>query len=503
MNFINLLSILESKNNLSDKLFKKYLEYQNVNLKDNEIKDLLKLIEKLVRENKSLNIFNGYYIGYEIPQISKEFDLLKITEKSVVNIELKSGADEKGIKKQLIHNKYYLSSLEKDKLYNITYQSSGDKFYILNEKEELNELEIEDLIKILLADTPIKVDLNTLFDPSEFLVSPFNNTDKFMGGEYFLTDQQKKFKKDIIKILEENNHGFCAISGKAGTGKTLLVYDIAKEMILNKKKVLVVHCGKLNNGHVKLKDEYKIDLIPIVSFTEEKINENYDLIIFDEAQRIYSKQLTVILGNNEKSNYLFSYDKTQILGSKDGRYGKNTAGNLFKENIKNHFELSKNIRTNKEIASFIRRFIDKKNNKSQRQYKNITIQNFENMDHVGDYVKNLEENGWRYIAYTSDLKREVAYEKNIIDPSNSLNAHGVIGQEFDNVVVIVGEILLYNKETGKLTYDSPKDGLLYYIPHKMLFQAMTRVRKKLKIIIVDNPDILERCMEILIESKKE
>ncbi|MDQ3076321.1 MAG: hypothetical protein M3Q34_04310 [bacterium] len=41
MNFINLLSILESKNNLSDELFKKYLEYQNIDLKDNETKDLI------------------------------------------------------------------------------------------------------------------------------------------------------------------------------------------------------------------------------------------------------------------------------------------------------------------------------------------------------------------------------------------------------------------------------------------------------------------------------
>ena len=86
MNFINLLSILESKDNLSDELFKKYLEYLNVILKDNEIEDLLKLIKKLVGECQSSNIFDGYYIGYRIPQISKEFDLLRITENSVINI---------------------------------------------------------------------------------------------------------------------------------------------------------------------------------------------------------------------------------------------------------------------------------------------------------------------------------------------------------------------------------------------------------------------------------
>lgn len=491
MNFINLLSILESKNNLSDELFKKYLEYQNVDLKVNETKDLLKLIEKLDGEYQSLNIFDGYYIGYIIPQISKEFDLLKITKSSVINIELKSGASNESIKKQLTQNKYYLDSLGKDKIYNITYQSNEDKLYIIDEKNELDELEVKDLVRILLSETPLKVNLNSLFDPSKFLVSPFNNTDRFIKGEYFLTNQQKEIKNSIVKIIGENEYGSCAISGKAGTGKTLLVYDIAKEMMLNRNKVMIVHCGKLNPGHERLRDIHKIDLIPIKYFTEQKVGENYNLIIFDEAQRIYSKQLTVILNNKEKTNYLFSYDKTQILSHKDGKHGVNIAAELY-ENIINHFELSENIRTNEEIASFIKRFINKKNNVSQRRYKNITIQNFKNMNCVGDYVRNLEGDGWVYISYTNQLWGNPIYETYNINYESLRNAHDVIGQEFDKVVVIVGEKFLY-KEAGELTHQ--RNGP--YMPHKMLFQAMTRVRKKLNIIIVNNPEILERCMEIL------
>lgn len=497
MNFINLLSILESKNNLSDELFKNYLEYQNVNLEDAEIKDLLKLIEKLVSKNKSLNIFDGYYIGYKIPQISKEFDLLKITKSSVIDIELKSGADNEKIKEQLIQNKYYLSTLERNRIYNITYQSNEDKLYIINEKKELNELEVEDLIKILLSEPPLKVDLNLLFDPSKFLVSPFNNTDKFVKGEYFLTDHQKRIKKDIIEIIEKNKYSTFAVSGKAGTGKTLLVYDIAKEMMHYQHKVLIVHCGKLNEGHKKLRDYHGIDLIPIKSFTEQKVAENYNLIIFDEAQRIHSAQLTLILNNKEKFNYLFSYDKTQTLSHKDGKYGANIAAELYGK-IKNHFELSENIRTNKEIASFIRRFIDKKDNASRREYKNITIQNFQKMDHVSGYVKELESDGWIYISYTTMLRGNATYETYNINHQSLRNAHDVIGQEFDKVVVTVGEKFIY-KETGELTH--PVEGP--YMPHKMLFQAITRVRKKLKIIIVNNPKILERCMEILSQPKKE
>ncbi len=491
MEFTNLLSILESKNNLSEELFKKYLEYLNVNLKDNETEDLLKLIEKLFEEYQNSDIFDGYYIGYKIPQISKEFDLLRITKNSVINIELKSGASEESIKKQLIQNKYYLDSLGKEKIYNITYQSNEDRLYILNEKKELSELEVKGLLEVLLTDSPIKENLDSLFDPSEFLVSPFNNTDKFIKGEYFLTDHQIEIKKSILEIMAKNEFGSYAISGKAGTGKTLLVYDIAKEIISNQNKVLIVHCGILNPGHIKLRDDHTFDLISIRAFTEQRVKESYNLIIFDEAQRIRSRQLTVILKNKGKFNYLFSYDKTQTLSLIDGKHGNRSAAELF-EGIKNHFELSENIRTNKEISSFIKRFVNKKENKSQRSYKNVTIQYFENMNCVGGYVKDLEDGGWVYINYTEQLHGSSIYQTYNIHTGSSSNAHGVIGQEFDKVAVIVGEKFLY-KETGELTHTTNGP----YMPHKMLFQAITRVRKELKIIIVNNPEILERCIDIL------
>lgn len=497
MNFINLLSILESKNNLSDDLFSKYLEYLNVNLKDNEKEDLLKFIGKLFGECQIQNIFDGYYIGYKIPQISKEFDLLRITENSIINIELKSGASNESIKNQLIKNRYYLGSLQKDNIYNITYQSNEDKLYILTEKKELVELDVADISRILLLEPPLEVNLDSLFDPSEFLVSPFNNTDRFIKGEYFLTNHQKEIKESIVKIIEDNKYSACAISGKAGTGKTLLVYDIAKEMSLKQKKVLIVHCGKLSDGHEKLRDRHEIDLIPIKFFSGEKFSKKYNLIIFDEAQRIRSKQLKVILENKEKSNYLFSYDKTQTLSHQDGKYGSRSAAELF-EGVKKHFNLTENIRSNTEISSFIKRFIDRKDNVSQRKYKNITIQNFEKIDCVEDYISNLEDCGWVYISYTNLLYGNSIYQTYNINSKTPKNAHDVIGQEFDKVVVIVGKKFAY-KETGELTHQVTNGP---HLPHKMLFQAITRVRKELKIVIVNNPEILERCLEILSSPKK-
>jgi len=71
-------------------------------------------------------------------------------------------------------------------------------------------------------------------------------------------------------------------------------------------------------------------------------------------------------------------------------------------------------------------------------------------------------------------------------------SHEVIGQEFDNVVLIIDKFFYYNKD-NELAYN----GQSFYSAHKMLFQNITRTRKKLNLIIIDNSQILNRCLSIL------
>lgn len=80
---------------------------------------LSKFCEELL-QNKQLpfDIFDGYFLGYSIKQISKEFDLLRFSDDIVINIELKSELDKfegiKKIEKQMEQNNYYLTSLNKN-----------------------------------------------------------------------------------------------------------------------------------------------------------------------------------------------------------------------------------------------------------------------------------------------------------------------------------------------------------------------------------------------------
>ena len=72
-------------------------------------------------------------------------------------------------------------------------------------------------------------------------------------------------------------------------------------------------------------------------------------------------------------------------------------------------------------------------------------------------------------------------------------AHKVIGQEFDNIITIIDKHFFYN-DNGDLAIKGYKP---YYEPSKMLYQIVSRVRNKLCIVIVDNPIILQRCLDII------
>src|SRR5699024_1733614 len=122
-------------------------------------------------------------------------------------------------------------------------------------------------------------DIDDLFEPHKYLVSIFNDTDRFMDDEYFLTQQQKEFKKRIL----DSKAGVCLIEGKPGTGKSLLLYDIAKEMIKN-FKIVLIHCGQLNEGHLKLKMEYGWDILPAKD-SGSIANYEPEVVFIDECQR--------------------------------------------------------------------------------------------------------------------------------------------------------------------------------------------------------------------------
>ena len=154
-------------------------------------------------------------------------------------------------------------------------------------------------------------------------------------------------------------------------------------------------------------------------------------------------------------------------------------------------KLSKKIRTNKELAHFIRCLFNNQKKIEKFDYSNVEINYFDNEKIATSFIKQKILEGWKYINYTPS-RAFMPYNKYSIEEEED-TAHKVIGQEFDNIITIIDKHFFYN-DNGDLAIKGYKP---YYEPSKMLYQIVSRVRNKLCIVIVDNPIILQRCLDII------
>lgn len=108
---------------LLDNSIKNYLSIED--LKEQEKTTINRLCNLIKDTNFEYHFFDNYYINYKIPQLGKEFDLLRIGTEIVINIELKSEKiDSSSIFQQLERNYYYLSFLKKE-IYCYTFVTEG------------------------------------------------------------------------------------------------------------------------------------------------------------------------------------------------------------------------------------------------------------------------------------------------------------------------------------------------------------------------------------------
>lgn len=490
MKNINILSLVQAYSSLQKESYENFLHYHDIKLKNEEVKDLAILVKALSDQTSKKNIFNQFYVGYLIPQIGKEFDLLRFGKKCIINIELKKTSTPAKIQKQLKRNKYYLSFIGGE-VHNYCFQSDIGKLFYLSDNNELKNADFSYLIK-LLEDQQIDniTNIDILFNPSNYLVSPFNSTEKFIKDEYFLTKQQETVKAEILNTIEnETTASFISVTGSAGTGKTLLTYDIAKELRLNGKKPLIIHCGILNNGQDKLKSEHGWVITSIKYYYTHELSD-YDLVIIDEAQRIKSDQLTNIVEKIQLVNgkCIFSYDKSQTLATWEEKRNIDDYINNI-STIVTH-KLTEKIRTNKEISLFMKALFYSKSAIKQLSKDNIQLNYFNNIEDAKDYLETLDNQEWEILHFTpSQYNKE--HHENYSDFSHK-TSHRVIGQEFENVVITIDKLFFYD-ENGELKYR----GSTYYDATKMLFQNITRTRKRLNIVIINNDEILDRCVSVL------
>ena len=393
MKSINIQSLLQANVSLEKNVFEGFVKHYGIEIRDAELVDMMDLVVCVKALQPSIKVFDKFYVGYKIPQIGKEFDLLRFSEDSIINIEIKRKCTVEEIRKQLIRNKYYLSFIGRE-VYSFSFISDSKELYFLTSKSEIEKTTFEVLVKLLnqqmANDSEI---IDELFNPSDYLVSPFNTTRKFLNNEYFLTHQQEELKTKVIESLNSSEIAkFISITGGAGTGKTLLIYDIAKQLKEKGKKALIIHCGYLNDGQEELRSN-GWEITPIKHYSQAQFID-YDLVIIDEAQRLRSYQLNEFIEKIKvnKGRCLFSYDKLQTLANWEEERDISAQINSIESIVK--YKLSDKIRTNKEIAVFIKMLFNRNRVLTITNKNNIEINYFNSTKDAKSYLEILDGSQW-------------------------------------------------------------------------------------------------------------
>lgn len=497
MQAVNLYTLTREVNGEILSLYEKSLSKRGdlLRIREEEFVLMRAIVSNFIFYGVKTKVVENWFYSFTIPQIGKEFDLIKIGSNRVaVNVELKSQeVDEDKVKRQLIQNQYYLST-QADEIYSFTYMLCADgigKIFYLNSSNEIVECGFDKLIaKVEKIENPIIENIEKIFSPKDYLISPLNTPKKFMDGNYFLNVRQSEIKKKIESSFQEGKAGLWGIQGAAGTGKTLLLYDLIKNISRN-RRICAIHCGILSEGHNYLKKNMSnVDIIDAKSISHTDFTD-YDLVCVDETQRLYETGLDSILEVYESKiiqGCVFAYDFTQVLSASE--YRRNNPKRLreiegFKEE-----KLSDRIRTNIEIISFARNMM-RLTDKPQKEidYSKIEVVYANDTKEADRLLRLYQGNKYTFITFTPSQ-----YKTSTIDHyAQFINSHMVIGQEFDKVVIILDNNFRYDDKGDLEGIPHPNPDYLF---PKLFYQNISRARERLCIIVSQNRELFEIVLKV-------
>ena len=204
--------------------------------------------------------------------------------------------------------------------------------------------------------------------------------------------------------------------------------------------------------------------------------------------------MIIAISSKYKIPIVFSYDPKQYLNKDEN---KDIYDYLNKNyNIKSYgceitkYRLTKKIRTNPKIASFISNLLKIGSETGSRSYENVSVEYFDSKNEMKSYIEYLtQKKKWEFITYTS-VKRTDEKISDITELSD-INAHDVIGQEFEKVAFVMDKNFRYD-EHNNLTYSKNS----FYDLSGMFYQIITRTVGKLKIIVYKDELLYYKLLSI-------
>ena len=365
-------------------------------MKEWELESMRALVERLELHMQDVSALRLFY-SFQIPRLGKEFDLLQIRENQIINIELKSGAvSEEAIQKQLIQNRYYLSALGKP-IQSYTYISSQNRLMRLTNHDHVIEASWNQLCAALQKEgKDYSDDIENLFRAEWYLFSPLTEPNRFLNKEYFLTAQQRDIKRQILKKICEEQTGYFSFSGLPGTGKTLLLYDIAMKLS-NRQQVCIIHCGEAGKKwEILHKRLQRIDFLSDNQLETQFSLEDYHAILVDEAHLLSVEKLNVLLNMSEDRPIIFSSDSEEMISPKE--IDQSTMKRMEELPNLQTFRLTNRIRTNAELSSFIQIMMHLPVRKNQNEFPHVSVVYANDTKEADTLVQDYIRQGYQYFS---------------------------------------------------------------------------------------------------------
>lgn len=472
MQAINLYSHFYTAQNLEEKVHESWIRMETddpgmyIRLEEDE--DLRKLCRILLDNGADPETLDGFYYGYRIPRISKEFDLLRISEDAVVDIELKHQSTGEAMRHQVFQNRRYLALLKR-RIHCFTFVAETGQLYQLI-GSSYKEIPCSVLRSVLKKQKGLcGLDLDALFDPSEYLISPFSQPQQFLDHAYFLTAQQEQIRKEILQEIKEGKHRF-TIEGKTGTGKSLLLYDLvdafAEEFQWQRPQVGILHCGVLSEGHTLL-SRAGYHLIAMENLQEALEQDDIQALLVDEAEHMSRDGWNEILSLSipvccalEEASPAFQEEACM-------KQYLNDPGTC-------RHALSNRIRVNKELAEFTEKLFHLRTLShacSSASVQIVQMPSRKDAEPLLDY--------WRQQGYV------------LLDP---MREQQLSGKEYDTVLCILDEVYHYDGN-GNLYGAKPEQT-------ERLYRCMTRARKKITLIIINNTEVFSSLIQCMGEHSR-
>ncbi len=470
-------------------------------IRDWEVAGLRSFITRLCETTEKAYEYEFYY-SFTMPKLGKEFDLLRVNDDYVVNIEIKSrDVSTEAIGRQLLMNRYYLSTIGRT-AYFYTYVSDTGRLCRLSNSGRVVEAAWEELAAILEKQSECsKGDIEDLFKEDRYLISPFTDPGRFLRNEYFLTNQQNDIRYQILKRIRQKkaehdeNLLVTGFTGLPGTGKTILLFDLAMQLSKT-DKVCIFHMGSHERELEEL--DGRLKRIDFYYFADkEKLSEikPYSCILVDEGHRMTKQDIEYILGLAKSWNVpaIFSYDREEPVSEKE----RQDSGYVYLTGTEGFIEyrLTNRIRLNIELSSFIKSVMSVTGGARRREYPSVTVVSGDSGE-AERMIETFIDDGYMYIWDSSIKQPDEGLVFKEMSPAlaaaERIEVNEATCKEFDKIVMLVDDTFFYDEEGYLRSKNGGNDRRV-----RNLFHGLSRAKERIAIVVRNNRRVFDVLLYIL------